>query len=272
MPQRKLRISLLITKILKARLNFGRHSFVKATDMHNNNKILQELQEFAPLLTQTENKPPYTVSLTYFDSFSGTIMEKIKSEVEIKYYLSRDMPFSIPDYYFQNFSSRVLQIIRGKKTENAVFDELEEISPLLNTISKQHTYDVPAKYFETKQWKKNVYTDQRAKVISFTSLKRIAGLLAAAVIIGLLAVGIFIFTGKEDSNSKAYHVKIIPEVNKLSEQEIVDFLKTTSSTDNIVSTKNIQPQKIKDIKSAVSKMSDEEIQGFLQENGVKDEM
>ncbi|GEO10537.1 hypothetical protein [Segetibacter aerophilus] len=240
--------------------------------MEKNNKILQELQECAPSLMQIDNKTPYRVALTYFDGLSGAITEKIKLNSDVKYYFSTDMPYSIPGDYFENFSSRVLEKIYEEEEVNEAFDELKEIAPLLNKISRKPVYSIPANYFEEKQWKKNIIADSRAKIISITAPKKIYRFLAAAVIIGLLAIGLFIFIGKDNTNARSYQVKAIPAVNKLSEQEIVEFLKTTSPNENIVSNKNIQRSKHNDIRSAVSRMSDEEIQEFLQENGEKDKM
>jgi hypothetical protein len=240
--------------------------------MEKNNKILQELQECVPSLLQTDNKTPYKVSLTYFDSLGGAILEKIKLNAGLKYYSSTGMPYSIPGDYFENFSSGILKKIREEEEENEVFNELKDIAPLLNSVSKNAVYSAPTNYFQEKQWKKSLSTDPGSKIVSITSPKKIFRFLAAAVIIGLLAVGLFIFIGKDNTNTRSYQVKASAAVNKLSEQEIVEFLKTTSPADNIVSNKNIQRPKHNDIRSAVSRMSDEEIQEFLQENGEQDKM
>jgi hypothetical protein len=239
--------------------------------MDNNNKILQELQEYSPLLLQVKNNNPYQIPLSYFSELSNTILEKIKLDTDVKLFLSRDMPYFIPTGYFENFSDTLLHKVTTQEFKNEVFDEMEKISPFINRISKNPVYNTPVNYFEEKKWEKP-FLEQKSKVVAINRLRRIVGFLAAAIIIALLAVGIFMFVGKEDTNTKAHHVEAISEVEKLSKQEIEEFIKTASPTENIASTVGTDRQKNNDIKRAVSKMSDEEIQEFLQENGEKDKM
>ncbi|MCW3108295.1 MAG: hypothetical protein JWQ09_2801 [Segetibacter sp.] len=240
--------------------------------MENNNKILHELEDISPLLTQFENKTPYSVSSSYFSTLSDRIAEKIKSGEELTWYFTRENPYFTPAGYFETLPAIIVQKIEKEESKSDVFEEMEEISPLLNTISKKPVYTVPDGYLAKAEWNKSETTVKKAKVVSFTTSKRAFNYAAAAVIIALLTIGMFLFTGKENTTSQADNVKAASEVKKLSEQEIIDFLKTASPTENIVSVTNSANTNDNDIKSSVSKMTDKEIQEFLQENGEQDEM
>lgn len=235
----------------------------------NSNKILQELKEISPLLIQVDNTNPYTTSFSYFSNLADDIIGKIKSGTEAEWYLTKENAYSAPAGYFETLPATIVQKIKGGEYKSEVFEELENISPLLNTISKKTVYSVPKGYLDSVNWNKSELFVKKAKVISLR-FSRAIKYTAAAVIIGLLAIGIFLITGKQ--NTDTARAKAASEVKQLSEQEIVDFLKTTSPAENIVSTVNNNSTKENDIKSSVSKMSDNEIQQFLKENGEQVEM
>lgn len=237
---------------------------------NNNNKILEELKEITPLLSRLENKNPYAVSFSYFDNLADKILEKIITGAEPSYFFTRKNPYSAPVGYFRNLSASIMLKVEEEASKSEIFEEMEEISPLLNTISKRNVYTAPDGYFVKAEWTKSSVPVKKSKVVSISTGKRFFNY-AAAAIIGLLVTGLFLFTGKENRNATA-NVKAASEVKKLSEQEIVDFLKTTAPTENIIVTNNGSNKKDSDIKSIVSQMSDKEIQQFLEENGAKDEM
>lgn len=238
--------------------------------METNSKILQELKEISPLLTQVYNRNPYSIPFSYFEQVADDIVGKIKSGAEAEWFFTKEIVYSTPTDYFDTLPSSILNRINLEKTKSGVFEEMEQISPLLNTINKKPLYTVPEGFLENTAWNKDKNYVEKAKVISFTRVSKAVRYVAAAVIIGLLAVGIFLFTGKQ--NTAVANAKAAAQLKQLSEQEIVDFLKTTSPAENIVSTANKNNTKENDIKSSVSKMSDSEIQDFLKENGEQVEM
>lgn len=240
--------------------------------MENYNKILDELKETAPILTQFENKSPYSVSFSYFSNLTGQIMEKIRSGAEPRYYFTAENPYFTPADYFETLPAIIVRKINKEESESGVFEEMEKISPLLNTISKKPVYTLPAGYFAEAGWNESKTAVNKGKVVSFRRNKRVINYAVAAIIAGLLALGIFLLTGKQDTDSQAYNTKAATEVKKLSEEEIIDFLKTTSPAENIVSATNNSNTSDNDIKRSVSKMSDKEIREFLQESGEQDEM
>lgn len=169
-------------------------------------------------------------------------------------------------------SNNIFQKINLKADKNEVFEEMEEIAPILNSISKQPIYSVPPNFFDQLNPRKEAIVVKSSKFLYFTKSKKILTYTIAAIIIGLLTVGMFLFTGKQQTPSTAANVQTVPEVNRLSEQEIVDFLKTTSPTESMVISNSNSNKKDVDIKRMVDEMSDKEIQQFLEENGEKNEM
>lgn len=235
--------------------------------MENKREILQELKDVAPGLMQLQSRHPYTVSSLYFEGLADAVVEKIKSFPAVSF-LTAQNPYTVPQYYFETSPAIILRKVKEGTQNNEVFDELEQLSPVLNTIGKNSVYTVPHGYFDTLGLKA-IEGAKRPKAVLLGSFSKAIRYVAAAVIIGLVVVGMFLFIGKGDSkglgNAKA-------EVKNLSEQEIVDFLKTSWPTENVVMTVGNKNVKESDIKRSLSKMSDQEIQQFLQENGEHDEM
>jgi hypothetical protein len=81
--------------------------------MKHSNNILQELNELGSTLTNIDTQNVYIV----------------------------------PDGYFENLSSKVLNRIKALEAKNTA-EELDYLSPVLNSISRQMPYAVPAGYFE----------------------------------------------------------------------------------------------------------------------------
>ncbi len=239
--------------------------------MEYNSDILQELKEISPLLSQIENKNPYIIASSYFNELSEVVLKKIKADDEVFPSFTRINPYAAPSNYFDNLSNNIIERIHLERGNNEVFAEMEEIAPFLNTISKASVSSIPPRYFNELVVSNKATVERSSKILYFRSSKKILSYAIAAIIIGLLSAGIFLVTGKERTTTTT-NVKSLPEVNRLSEEEIVDFLKTTSPTDNVVISTSKSNKKDVDIKRMVDEMSDKEIQQFLEENGEKNEM
>ena len=239
--------------------------------MEYNSDILQELTEISPLLSQIENKNPYIIASSYFNQLPEVVLNKIKADNDAFPPFKRINPYAAPSNYFQTLSSNIIERIYFENGKNEVFAELEEISPLLNTISKAPVYSTPPGYFEELSVSNNAPIKKSSDILYFRRSKKMLSYAIAAIIIGLLSVGIFLVTGKEGTATTA-KITNLPEVNRLSEEEIVDFLKTTSPAENVVISTSKSNKKDVDIKRLVDEMSDKEIQQFLEENGEKNEM
>jgi hypothetical protein len=237
--------------------------------MENENKILEELKSLTPSLMQIQKKQTYSVSASYFDNLAHAVVEKIRSGTEPRYYFTKQNPYITPANYFDRLPQLILDKVPSKTEENDVLKEMENVAPLLNRISKKPVFSVPEHYFENSVIN-SIADKQKAKVVSFYGT-RLLRYTTAAVVTGLLGIGIFLFNGK-NTRSNDPDLKAAADVKKLSEQEIIDFLKTNSPIDNVTSLNNNVNPTEKDIKQSVSEIPDREIQRFLKENGEQDEI
>lgn len=240
--------------------------------METNNKILREFINICPTLVQSNNNNPYVVSVKYFDSLAEIVTQKIKADFEVEYYFTTENPYSIPTGYFEDLPATIVQKIAKQSKQAEVLEEMQEISPLISKISRKPIYSVPDDYFKAIDWSKTDRVSSKAPIVPFPVSRRITAYAVAALVIGLIAIGIFLFTGKQDTKSQANNQKPVFEVKKLSEKEIVEFLKSSSVAERTVTNHNIGTKKDSEIKSIVSEISDDEIQRFLEETGEQDEM
>ncbi len=173
---------------------------------NKNYEILLELKTIAPTLVQLGNNTPFTISPHYFQQLSSEIVEKIKLNDEINIIPPSLLPYSIDPNYFIDLAATVMQKIYKNDEKAAVLEELENISPILNTINKNTVYTVPIGYFQAGL---TASPTPKAKIITFSSYKKAVNYLAAAVIIGLLMIGIFLFTGNQNASFKENKIKSV---------------------------------------------------------------
>jgi hypothetical protein len=240
--------------------------------MENINHIQEELREIAPTIASITKTNVYSVTPTFFEKLGADIVAKIQSGIEPVYFLSNVTPYTVPNDYFENFPGMILEQVAGRQeSRNEVFEEMEKISPLLNTIDKKPVFNVPADYFERAQSRGNPIARGEAKVISIKNASsNFLKYAVAAVIFSIMAVGVFMFLGKEKGTSRAASSSAAVDLKNLSEREIVEFLKKNASYEGLAPRNGYD--KANDVKSAVKEMTDKEIQQFLQENAVSEEI
>jgi hypothetical protein len=236
--------------------------------MDNNNEITQELEQIAPALVPLPKQNPFTIAPSYFSSLASDIIKKANIDCDFNLKLTKQNPYNVPNEYFINLPTIILEQIKKGELKSAVFDEMEQISPLLNTISKKPVYSVPLQYFNEIDWNKVSLPGKKAKVVSFATNGNIIRSVVAAIFVGVLCLGVVLYKGSQKPDTVAFeHPKAAYGVQKLSEQEIITFLKTTSPAENVVSAVNTAKPTDNDIRISVSKIPDQEIQEFLKENG-----
>ena len=240
--------------------------------MEKMNQIQEELRQIGPSIANIEKLNVYSVSRVYFENLAGDILEKISSGVEPVYFLPNVMPYQVPDGYFENLAEEILGKVEAKKDDkNEVFEEMEKIFPLLNTINKKPVFTVPPSYFEGLRTPRSEVLRREARVVKIPGQKFIRYLVAAAIT-SILAVAGFFFTNKDAGTSPVVDNSTHVEIKNLSEHEIVEFLKKNASPFDASSTWGRAYDRENDIEGAVKEMSDKEIQQFLQDNAVSDEI
>lgn len=197
-----------------------------------NTDILLELSQISPALTNISRDHLYSVPLNYFDGLADNILQQIKEDITSQTLVSNTNPFSVPGSYFDLLPATILSKIKQEHLGiTEVKDELEEIAPLLTTISRVVPYQVATGYFENfavHTVDKKVVVQSKAKVIKSGWFTRSYKYAAAAVLAGVTIVSAFLLLPdnniKNPSATYTSSINIPTAVNQASEADINDFL------------------------------------------------
>lgn len=235
--------------------------------MENKADILQELREISPLIVDFQSVNPYGIPGGYFTAFPEMMLEKIRIE-EMLVNASANT-YGVPAGYFEGLSANILSKIKTGETNNEVNTELAELAPLLNTISKEQVYTVPAGYFDEIDLTAAMQEPKEAKVITLRIARKWMQFAAAAVMAGILVTGAFLFTDDHGNlNNTGIDVPdISSEMNAVSEDELATYL---NNPEHIVaapaSTSLATEAELVEVKNNLQKLSDEELSQYLKEN------
>ena len=177
----------------------------------------------------------YKVPENYFTDFALRISEKVQSLNEVDAnlkYLRDDESLNVPDGYFSNLSSRIM---------NRVKEEEAEQSDLLSSISNKEQFVVPANYFETfpgKLMDRIRKEEDSGKVIQMNPSSSVDNsskdnvfsinkkLMSVAAILLMFLLGTFLFNGglfdNDNQNQLAFNIE--NELSELSDLELSQFL------------------------------------------------
>ncbi|HVG42654.1 MAG TPA: hypothetical protein VM888_13675 [Chitinophagaceae bacterium] len=233
--------------------------------MDNKDIMLTELRQISPLIAEIENVNIYSVPAFYFDNLPQNILQNINSANEPLKQVSPITPYKVEERYFDNLPENILQKIRNdKKKSTEIIDELKDIAPSINTISKSPVFSVPNGYFQNF----NVSPERsiRPRTRLFVTSKQVTRYAVAAVITALMAVGVYLTIGKVDRRSREQAVNVKSAVQSLRNEEIIEFLRMhapRNKTGNVSSQKKSAAFKYYE---SLKQMTDEEIQQYLQEN------
>jgi hypothetical protein len=213
--------------------------------MNRNTDILNELQTISPAVANLGTEMPYTVPAGYFDTLSDVITARIAAgtgeDSAVVSAAGKTTPFEVPQGYFESLSTSVLSKIKEQK-ELSVDGELQQLSPLLASISKQNVYAVPKGYFESleKEVAEQTIHSVQTKVISLSSSKRSwMSYAAAAAVLVMIAFGvnrvINTSAGKLDSYVKEglkYKTEdqITEGLQNINETDLVAYLQLTAES------------------------------------------
>jgi hypothetical protein len=243
--------------------------------MAQRDNILQELNELGSSLINTSLSNVYRVPGQYFEGLAGQIMARIRAmesiddEADARSSLldsiSREMPYRVPQGYFDGLEKKLMQLVLQTEKEETPAEELESLSPLLSGIKKQVPYSVPEGYFENLVTPAEE-TKQKAKVVSLGSRKwfRYA---AAAVIIGFVALGGFLFLGGNNGTTDPQDI-VNKTVKSVGDEGISNFIEST--IDGALNEETPVIAQAEEIKDLVKNISDEEIQDFVNEVQVEE--
>jgi hypothetical protein len=218
----------------------------------------------------------------YFESFAEKMLKRVKTEtgnsVEeelagLSPFLStikREMPFSVPQNYFEELSDNVLQ---SAKAIDFVNDKAENIPALLKGLKDKNVYTTPLDYFENfsdSVLSKIKNEPKKAKVISIGSRKTWLRVAAAAIVVGLIStIGYYTL----NKSSQPTVSDPIAALSKVSDDEMNNYLQNQYSlimSDSVI-TNTASPLASIDMSSdgtndLLSTISDDELKQYLDEN------
>ncbi len=237
--------------------------------MENKETILQELREISEVVANLPKGNPFTVSASYFEGFSTLVMDRINIEnINLG---TANNPFTVPDGYFNGLADSILNKI--KHQQQTVEEELNELAPILNTISKKPVYSVPDGYFESLEVTIPLkVANPPAKVFNLGKPKRVLQYAIAACTAGILMVGAYLYTGRTQAKTddaiatipydSAINMDVNQELAKIDDQMIDQYLAETPITGYIINT--VAPEEV-DPQQLINTTTEEDINEYLQE-------
>jgi hypothetical protein len=233
-------------------------------------RIAMEEKTGADPILNINKENTYKVPQDYFEGLAGTILnrikametENVKEELDLLSPLlgraEKKVPFTSPAGYFDELSNNV---VAGVQAIEFVNGELENLSPLMNSLKGKEVYEVPQGYFESLAGEVlNKVNRQPAKVISIGFGKKLVRYAAAAVIVGLMAIGAYKIINPTSSTDTT-------PIAKVSDQELENFL--DNNTISIADTSTVITAEVSDddSKDLLADVSDAELQQYLEQHG-----
>jgi hypothetical protein len=243
--------------------------------MENSIDILNELKELSPTIAairkvnvftvpegyfeylgtdilmgiEAENGSGYSVpSVTdvptgYFDTLSDSILARIKAQDTEDDILSAELiglagknVYEVPQGYFETLPGSILAKIKTAETDDAA-TEIRALSPMLYSIQNENVFAVPPGYFENLSDEVLNKVKPQPKVIPMQRRSsNIFKYAVAAAFTGVMALGVFKFTGSTGKNKLPDYVTaglkvqdIDQELAKVSDDDIVKYLEANGT-------------------------------------------
>ncbi len=219
--------------------------------MEAKNDILEELAALSPQLAGMEKVNVFTVPSNYFDTVPRTVLACLKVTQPA---IRAGAHQAVPAGYFDNLAANILQRIKGEEMgaseialspllqglkEKNVFEvpagyfedsatqlmdiinteapqqELKRISPLLSDIQSNPVFTVPGDYFEALPAAiLSRLKGGSSKVIKMQGRSMFTRYAVAAMMIGVLAFGVFKYTGRQSGNTPQPAVAMDASIEK----------------------------------------------------------
>ena len=235
--------------------------------MERRTDILKEVQEISSLVAGIGSVNPYQVPQGYFETFAEQLLLKLKAgnqdarkELEtlspLLSSISRQLPFDLPANYFNDLSE---QALAGVKAIEFVNEELENLSPLMSSLKSKAVYEVPEGYFDTLAGNilSKVKRQRPAKVVSIGFGKKVMRYAAAAVIVGVMAIGGWLYFSQP---------KPVPVATAASEEEMMSFLENDVTPVAETALNSNAEMNESDMKVMLANVPDEELEQYAIDN------
>lgn len=209
--------------------------------MEKSEEIFNELKALSPALAAMEKINVFQVPNGYFTDLD----EKIATIVFL-HQDEKDNFQKVPEGYFDSLSSTIISRIKqeGESADN----EIKSISSALHYLKEEKVYTVPEGYFDSLSDKiLNKINHQKAKIVSFGSVKKWWKYAAAAVVAGIITITSLQLFNKPGSNTNK--PAIAASVAMPGYVQLATQYKTTKQLDQ-----------------GIASLSDDEIAKYLEKN------
>ena len=226
--------------------------------------LLDLVKEETVSLTGVSKEMPYAIPAGYFAQFAQSVLQKLgadkddtldQSEEQFSFSTaSKKMPYAVPENYFETLPKVMLakasapkqqsipagyfeslpELMLAKVRQMESKNELDEVAPLLNTISKKPVQHVPQGYFEKLQ-PAIPQQENNVPIVSIGSKKGWLKYAAAASVAIMLSFGAyFLFSNSKTpvpsvANQPTLNV-INDELASLDTKTIENYLQTTGAS------------------------------------------
>ncbi|MBK8493868.1 MAG: hypothetical protein IPL50_01870 [Chitinophagaceae bacterium] len=205
--------------------------------MKNNPDILNELKELSPVLAAIEKTNVFTVPDGYFEHLGAGIMMGIENESGSGNKANTVLADAgVPDGYFDSLATAILSKVKAMDGDDAAA-EIRALSPMLYSIQDEKVFEVPAGYFEDLS--EIILQKVKPQPAVIKMQRRSSSFLkyaAAAVFTGVMALGVFKFTGNNTETALPDYVTagllvqdVDGELAKIADDEIVKFLEASGT-------------------------------------------
>ena len=212
---------------------------------------------------------PYAIPQGYFDTFAEDMLSLVRMEAYPK-----QSVFSVPEGYFDSFADTVLQRVKNEShKQSEVLEELKDIAPLLTTISRENVYTVPAGYFE--QFSVNTNGAKLVSINKNNKKNTWKGLaVAASLLLAVLTLGLVVNNNDNDnvattqtSQIQNYASAGTVEIDtpKPNAQSIKGYLNNPAIQNEVSGPKVIEPQKMNviNVSQEINAISSKDLEEYL---------
>ncbi len=198
------------------------------------------------------------------------ILNELKELTIIADRLSTEMPYRLPEGYFDHLAPDILRRVKAEAAASAG-QELELLSPLMAKLDKKAPFTVPEGYFSELPANslRHIKGAPEAKVVRIPFFTKAARYGIAAAVAGIIAAGAWLLVktpSPTTGNSVTATQDVQKKVQDMSDTEMKAYLE--GSTANIIVYQNTAPAEIKpeDTKYMLADVSDEELQHYVEQD------
>ena len=235
-----------------------------------NKDIIQELSDLESSLADINLQNIYSVPKGYFDGFAGQVISLIRKDENPAWLssLPKESPYWVPAEYFEGLEERIMQAIQNHPDYQTSKEELQSISPLLNSLNKRPVYSVPDGYFEN--FKSEAEQEKSGARVISTAGRKWYRYAAAAVVAGIIALaGLMIYKnnhGKDGVDKTiARFEKEVKKIDDVKQTEnLIDFMDAGLNEKELAS--NRKKIKTDDVQKLLQDVSTDELKDFNEQS------